>query len=308
MNTMFPRVLSESGESEPTDLDSPVESFVSFHPEKTMIESSHITESPRSKEFCGLFASFRDEHRHERWKRTERNGKIYRTYPSSTRLVHSLLDLTQSLHLYIPQYRYPTVSVPTPDQLDSNDDLIAGFDSQHNVVVLPDSALLGTFRSRSSLGDKLGEEVFGHFIRWHFLTRNGVALQNSTGGHMEDGAVEEFYGYVGRKLLLLLLQREDSDRLFFPSSSVCPPASEVRVQGELEHLRTDLRRAFFGKEDIQQKIDVVEAHREGYRWGARFDIARVKDEEWKRFFGLPAESVTQNFFRDSMAYEILHQK
>lgn len=180
------------------------------------------------------------------------------------------------------------------------EDLHAACDNRKNVFYIPEDAWLGTGRDHYQLGDKTGEEVFGHCYRYHHLSRNGNTSGETfpLGGEVERGDVEEFYGYVGRKIFLKMLVEQGAVDIFFPRRMVTPPKEENAVTQQINTLRALLRDWLMpAKKAIQDEIDCIERHRIGYGWANALDISAIPWDRMADIYSLSTEEAMRRFFR-----------
>jgi hypothetical protein len=166
---------------------------------------------------------------------------------------------------------------------------------------LLDTAFLGTSRTYSKLGDKIGEEVFGHGFRFNLMKRNGASMLNASQKHMEDPDVEEFYGRLGRRMLLWLLQQYDCAALLFEHENISP---YTITEKEIRDIRARMKRQLLSTQEEHHLAD-LESHIRGYKAADLLDISRLSPDDWKNIYTLPTEKVKDIFFGDKVRYDLL---
>jgi len=222
----------------------------------------------------------------------ESNGKRYRSFPSAQKFMQQLWKLQEQFR--IPVHSLPTLSIPEDESLE---DIHAGYDARNNVVYIPERAWVSA-NDPYQLGDKVGEEVFGHCYRYHHLCRYGEKPDRDLpgGGKVERGDVEEFYGFLGRKIFLRMLRERKADRLFFPHGLVTPPKDAAVVDAEIQSLRQCMAGWLVpNRQQMQSEIVSKQCHREGYSKAQTFDVDAPSWERIKEMYSMQSEDAAQRF-------------
>lgn len=153
----------------------------------------------------------------------------------------------------------------------------------------------------------LGEEL-GHFLRAEIRREAGLSprLPEGTRGWVGSELVEEFYGYMGRRMLQEATRGHALEAIFFPSGR-CEPFIALP---ELRRIRTALR-GWFSRarwfpsvrhERRARRKDLL-THARGYQFAQNIDMDCITD--WHAFFALSEQEVRRRFFREDPDYRHL---
>ena len=113
---------------------------------------------------------------------------------------------------------------------------------------------------------------------------------------MERGDVEEFYGYLGRKIFLRMLRERNADRVFFPRGRVTPPKDAAVVDAEIQSLRQRMAGWLVpNRKQMQSEIVSKQCHREGYGKAQTFDVDAPSWDRIKEIYSMQSEDAAQRF-------------
>lgn len=253
------------------------------------------TMRPNVRKVIELLARLRHEIQCASHIGVENTEERYRSFPSAGRLLKGIWDLQQEKAFRLSLDKLPILSIP--DRSMQTRGFHASFDHTRNVIHIPEDGWTGT-SDGPQLGDKIGEELFGHCYRFHRLYLYGGKPDGTfpLGGKVERGDVEEFYGFLGRKFLHRLLQEQGCELLLFPTGAVTPPKN-VRVQNEVDAHRAKMQWSLIPPEETPAERMTNEGHRIGYAWANTFDTGAIPWEGIPALYSLSADEVVTRFFR-----------
>ena len=221
----------------------------------------------------------------------------------STTLVRGLLsNLANDLGLEIPIEALPAVELQRGD----NPNLVEGaaYDQKRNVIVFIVSKPLIETNIRNYLGLILGEEG-GHFLRSYFTNQVGRKTQSL---NLQQHTVQEFFGYLTRRLLLRSAQGRGMNTIIFNNDEIGKTLPAKQVLSRLKGIRGRISGAMFGTRWLasmvynRERVEEI-AHQRGYRWAAMVDVERITD--WQKLFSLSDEEIQTRFFRENQDYSDL---
>ncbi len=146
------------------------------------------------------------------------------------------------------------------------------------------------FRSIRSFenGEVIGEEI-SHFFRKCLRPKD----------EKSEVLTNEFFGFLGRKILYELLLSPAERNSFFKS----PPADNVnRIQALAaisEYFRKKMKAEGIKPAPISDRRDILQ-HFRGYKFAERVDLRRIHD--WHKLYSLPNREVRMRFFRPDPDY------
>lgn len=227
----------------------------------------------------------------------------YSFHPTLTTMAHELAaHMCAFGALPIPPERFPTVRVGSREEFHR----ICGIQCDMFYVRAP-HAITVHAESVHNDGDfpptfyeDLGEEL-GHFFRAEILREVGLPplLPEGTCGWVRSCLVEEFYGYMGRRVLQEALRKHPLEQICFPSGT-CETFADLQ---ELRNIRKTIRK-HHGRLSSQRKRHVgrkeILTHARGYRFAQMVDMGRIAN--WHAFFALPESDVRRRFFRKDQEY------
>lgn len=235
----------------------------------------------------------------------------YSFHPSLTAIAHELTtEMCSFAHLPIPPKRFPSVCVGSAEEFHrlfgtQCSKYYCGHPSNHITVHAKDVRDDGNFPQTFYEG--LGEEL-GHFLRAEICREVDLPprLPEGTHGWVRSWLVEEFYGYMGRRILQEATRGHPLEPILFPSGQ-CEPFIAIP---ELREIRKALRRWFsrvrwvpsVRRERRARRKDLL-THARGYHFAQNVDIDSVHD--WHAFFSLPEWNVRKRFFREDPDYSNL---
>lgn len=224
-------------------------------------------------------------------------GRRYRTTRAAKLLMRCVWKLQEEFR--IPDYDLPFLCIPDNESFDTDDVHEGYFDPTLNILYIPEQAWRGNAGDRFQLGDRIGEELFGHCYRLHHLFKFATKPSGrySQGGKAERGDVEEFYGYLGRKAFLRMLADRGAAELFFPKGFVTPPRDPAVIEGEIQTLRKRLADWFVpDRNRIATEIVDKEKHSAGYNRALSVNIDEMPWKDVSDLFSLSTEEAAQRFF------------
>ncbi|HCC60085.1 MAG: hypothetical protein A2402_01230 [Candidatus Staskawiczbacteria bacterium RIFOXYC1_FULL_37_43] len=151
-------------------------------------------------------------------------------------------------------------------------------------------------------GSTLGEEM-SHFYRSHF--RSDHSERNT----------DEFFGWLGRRLLFEATQKEDGTSIFFPKGepkidrSVKSQVIErtKTTKKEIRKITDKFTEGELGIQEVSEKRrPLVKArerdthHFRGYEYASKVDLDRISD--WQKLYSMPDKEVRKRFFTDKPDY------
>lgn len=235
----------------------------------------------------------------------------YSFHPSLTAIAHELAALMCAFgSLPIPKERFPQVRVQSTEEFLR----IFGTPCDMYYTCHPSNTITVHANSMRSDGDfpqtfyeELGEEL-GHFLRTEIGKEVGLPKQLPEGIHgwVRSWLVEEFYGYMGRRILQEAIRGDPLESTLFPSGQ-CEPFIALP---ELRRIRAELRSWFsrtrwslaVRRERRARRKDLL-THARGYQFAQQVDMDCITD--WHAFFALPEQDVRRRFFREDPDYSDL---
>lgn len=151
-------------------------------------------------------------------------------------------------------------------------------------------------------GPTLGEEM-GHFYRTSFCPQH------------KEANTDEFFGWMGRRLLFQATKDKEGKSDFFPKGE--PEIAEgvkreiientKATKKQLRELKKQLKNRDLGVDEFLEKSRPLKEsrasdthHFRGYEFASKVDINSIKD--WEKFFSMPDEEVRKRFFTDNPDY------
>ena len=235
----------------------------------------------------------------------------YSFHPSLTAIAHELAaHMCTFAALPISPERFPEVRVGSAEEF------LRIFGTQCNMYYSSHPSNTITVHTNNVRSDgnfprtfyeHMGEEL-GHFFRAE--TGREVALPQSppedTHGWVHSELVEEFYGYMGRRMLQEAIQGDPLEKILFPSGH----CERFIVLPELRHIRTALRSWFSRarwfpavRRERRARRKGILTHARGYQFAQNVDMDRITN--WHRFFSLSEQEVRHRFFRENPDYSDL---
>lgn len=159
-----------------------------------------------------------------------------------------------------------------------------------------------------SEGSALGEEM-SHFYRSHFRQDHKEII------------TDEFFGWMGRRLLFKATQKKDGTSDFFPDGepSIGPNVKKQiieRTKTTKNELRNITKKFTEGeltiKEVIEERGPLIESrerdthHFRGYEFASKVDLSKIKN--WQKLYSMPDEEVRKRFFTPNPDYSGLEQE
>ncbi len=153
-----------------------------------------------------------------------------------------------------------------------------------------------------SEGKNLGEEM-SHFYRSHFRPNHKEMI------------TDEFFGWLGRRLLFEATQKKDGTSDFFPDGEPQIDASTKRkVIERTKETKRKLRnitkkfieRELTVKEVTDERKPLVESrerdthHFRGYEFASKIDLSKIKN--WQKLYSMPDQEVRKRFLTPNPDY------
>ncbi len=157
-------------------------------------------------------------------------------------------------------------------------------------------------------GSVVGEEM-SHFYRAHFRPDR----------RKKESLTEEFFGFLGRRLLYEAMKKEDGSSDFFangePSIDQDVGTKEMTIAllkvaknkvRELakEHGATDdevrKKKIMKAGQKILDERESMTGHYRGYEFASKIDMSKITD--WKKLYSMSNEEVRKRFFTDKPDY------
>jgi hypothetical protein len=159
-----------------------------------------------------------------------------------------------------------------------------------------------------SEGSALGEEM-SHFYRSHFRQDHKEII------------TDEFFGWMGRRLLFKVTQKKDGTSDFFPDGEPAIDSSVKRqviertkaTKNELRNITKKFTEGDLSiKEVTEERKPLIESrkrdthHFRGYEFASKVDLSRIKN--WQKLYSMPDEEVRKRFFTPNPDYSGLEQE
>lgn len=231
----------------------------------------------------------------------------YSCHPTLTTIAHELAaHMCAFGALPIPPERFPRVRVGFPEEFLKvhGTQCLMCYDSQPNTIMIHTENVRSDGNFPPAFYEGLGEEL-GHFFRAESRKefRLPQPLSEGTRGWVNSWLTEEFYGYMGRRILQEALRGSPLEPICFPSGK-CKTYTFLQT---LRHIRKELRNWFnrsllfssFRRERRARRKSFL-THARGYSFAQMIDISRITN--WHAFFALPESDVRRRFFRKDQDY------
>ena len=149
----------------------------------------------------------------------------------------------------------------------------------------------------------LGEEMC-HFYRHKFRPDSPDTPSESL--------TDEFFGWLGRRLLFEATKKDDGTSDFFPEDEPKINADTKRktlkrIKGASEEIRDLIDKGELTLEEIMERSQPLHQAREddlrhfrGYEFASKLDLYKITD--WKKLFSLPDREVRKRFFTPTPDY------
>jgi hypothetical protein len=229
---------------------------------------------------------------------SEKVGITPEAVEESKEFVHGITNaLAKELGLDIPKDRLPDVKLFRL----TNPLEMVGYETVHNTIELHTGMSVLKTPLKYYGGNAFGEEI-SHFFRSYFTNTIGNRAGYDDVNYM---TAQEFYGYIGRKVLLRMTEKMGNSDVLFDEKGVWPPHNRAVTLEKINERAKDRQKMAWWAKGLFRKLqhyDRVQtiAHDRGYGWADKVDVERIKD--WKKFYSLPTDEVRKRFFRPEPDY------